>query len=133
MADSEHGTEEHARAGSGPAPKSRLSRRRVMTASAVAAGLGLASVPAAAQAAAGGQAVSLGPSGTTTVEFRGRVAQTGDTGQSFSSYGYLIRASNADDSGLFAGAPPSETTALLTAFATGDLRGRTVDKSVHSL
>ena len=133
MTDLGHDTEDHARDGSGPAPKSRLSRRRVMTASAVAAGLGLASVPAAAQAAAGGQAVSLGPSGTTTVEFRGRVAQTGDTGQSFTSYGYLIRASNADDSGLFAGAPPSETTAVLTAFATGDLRGRTVDKSVHSL
>ena len=136
MADSEHGTEEHTRAGSGPAPKSRLSRRRVMTASAVAAGLGLASAPAAAQAAAGGQAVSLGPSGTTTVEFRGRVTQSGPSGQSFISYGYLTRASNADDSGLFARTPPikmSEKTALLTAYATGDLHARTVDTSVHSL
>ena len=104
-----------------------------MTASAVAAGVGLASIPARADAAAGGQAVSLGVTGTTTVEFRARVTQTGDSGQSFTSYGYLTRASNADDSGLFAGTPRSETTALLTAYATGDLRARVTDMSVHSL
>jgi hypothetical protein len=128
-----HDNEERARTGSGPAPERRLSRRRVMAASAVVAGVGLGSAPAAADAAAGGQAVSLGPSGTTTVEFRGRAAQSGDSGQSFTSYGYLIRASNAGDSGLFAGAPPSETTALLTAYATGDLQARTVDMVVHAL
>ena len=130
MSELGHDSEEQARAGSGPAPKSRLSRRRVMTASAVAAGLGLASASAQAEAATGGQAVSLGPSGTTTVEFRGRVTQSGSTGQSFISYGYLIRASNADDSGLFSGTPLSEKTALLTAYATGDLQARTVDTSV---
>src|SRR5262249_56675318 len=58
--------------------------------------------------------------------------------ESFTSYGYLIRASNADESGLFAGTPPSGTTALetfalLTAYATGDLVGRVTDISVHSL
>jgi hypothetical protein len=105
----------------------------MMTASAVAAGVGLASVPAAADAGTGGQAVSLGESGTTTVEFRGRVDQSGTTGQSFTSYGYLIRASNADESGLFSGSPLSEATALLTAYATGDLGARTVDMVVHSL
>jgi hypothetical protein len=104
-----------------------------MTASAVAAGVGLASIPAQADAAACGQAVSLGERGTTTVEFRGRVTQSGSSGQSFTSYGYLIRASNADESGLFAGTPPSETTALLTAYATGDLQARVTDVSVHSL
>jgi len=133
MTDREHNTEEHAGSGSGSGPERRLSRRRVMAASAVVAGAGLASAPAAAQAAAGGQAVSLGPSGTTTVEFRGRVTQSGNTGQSFTSYGYLTRASNADDSSLFAGTSLNETTALLTAFATGELRARTVDTSVHSL
>jgi hypothetical protein len=92
--------------------------------------VGLASIPAQADAAAGGQAVSLGVSGTTTVEFRGRVTQSGD---SFIAYGYLIRASNAGDSGLFAGTPPSEATALLTAYATGDLQARVTDMSVHSL
>src|SRR5262252_9457715 len=127
MTDHGHDKEGHARIGSGSASKGGLSRRQVMTASAVAAGVGLASIPAQADATAGGQPVSLGVSGTTTVEFRGRVTQSGNTGQSFISYGYLIRASNANDSGLFAGTPPSGTTALesfalLTAYATGDLR-----------
>jgi hypothetical protein len=133
MTDHGHNEERRASTGSGPASKGGLSRRQVMTASAVAAGVGLASIPARAGAAAGGQAVSLGVSGTTTVEFRGRVTQSGSSGQSFTSYGYLIRASNADESGLFAGPPLSETTALLTAYATGDLQARVTDVSVHSL
>jgi hypothetical protein len=137
MTDHRHDEESHAGTGSGSAAKGGLSRRQMMTASAVAAGVGLASLPAEADAAAGGQAVSLGVSGTTTVEFRGRVSQTGDTGQSFTSYGYLIRASNAVDSGLFTGTPRSEATALLTAYATGDLQARVTDvsvgSSVHSL
>lgn len=133
MTDHGHDQESRASTGSGSASKGGLSRRQVMTASAVAAGVGLASIPSRAGAAPGGQAVSLGVSGTTTVEFRGRVTQSGDAGQSFTSYGYLIRASNADDSGLFAGAPPSEATALLTAFATGDLQARTTDGVVHAL
>jgi hypothetical protein len=133
MTDHGHDEESHARTGSGSASKGRLSRRQVMTASAVAAGVGLASIPAQADASAGGQAVSLGVSGTTTVEFRGRVTQSGASGESFTSYGYLIRASNADNNGLFAGAPASETTALLTAYATGGLQARVTDMSVHSL
>jgi len=138
MTDHGHDEESRARTGSESASKGRLSRRQVMTASAVAAGVGLASIPAQADATVGGQPVSLGMSGTTTVEFRGRVTQSGDSGQSFTSYGYLIRASNAADSGLFAGAPPTnETTALLTAYATGDLQARVTDvsaiSSVHSL
>ena len=132
MTDHGDAEEGHARTGSRSAPKGGLSRRQVMTASAVAAGVGLASIPAQADAAAGGQAVSLGVSGTMTVEFRGRVTQTGDTGQSFTSYGYLTRASNADDSSLFAGTPHNETTALLTAYATGDLQARVTDVSVSS-
>ena len=101
-----------------------------MTASAVVAGVGLASAPAAADASTGGQAVSLGPSGTTTVEFRGRVTQSGT---SFTSYGYLIRASHADQSELFSSTDLSEATALLTAYATGDLQARTTDGVVHAL
>jgi hypothetical protein len=107
-----------------------------MTASAVAAGAGLTSVSACSssgsQADAGtdGQVVSLGASGATTVEFRGRVTQSGT---SFTSYGYLIRASHADQSDLFSGTALSEKTAMLTAYATGDLRARTTDNVVHSL
>ena len=120
---------------SGPAPEGGLSRRRVMTASAVAAGAGLASASACSSSGSqdtgtGDQAVSLGASGTTTVEFRGRVTQSG---QSFTSYGYLIRASHADQGDLFSGTALSEKTALLTAYATGDLQARTVDMSVHAL
>lgn len=133
MPDLGHDKENQVGTGSGAAPQSRISRRKVMTASAVVAGVGLASVPARAEAGTGGQAVSLGPTGTTTVEFRGRVVQSGSSGQSFTSFGYLIRASHADDSGLFDGTPLSEATALLTAYATGDLQARTVDMSVHAL
>ena len=71
MPDLGRDKEDHARTGSGSAPDGRLSRRRVMTASAVAAGVGLAAAPAAAAAGTGGQAVSLGDPGATTVEFRG--------------------------------------------------------------
>ena len=117
-------------------PESRISRRQVMTASAIAAGAGLTSVSGCSSsgsetdAAGGGQAVSLGEPGTTTVEFRGRVTQSG---QSFTSYGYLTRASHADESDLFSGSPLSEKTALLTAYATGGLRARTTDNVVHAL
>ena len=136
MPDLGHDEEERARAESGPVPQSRLSRRQVFTASAIAAGAGLTSVSACSStgsetdASGGGQAVSLGDSGTTTVEFRGRVTQSG---QSFTSYGYLTRASHADESALLSGSPLSEKTALLTAYATGGLRARTTDNVVHAL
>jgi hypothetical protein len=76
--------------------------------------------------------VSLGERGATTVEFRGRITQSGSSGQSFTGYGYLIRATGAKNSDLFDG-PPSDSTALLTMYATGDLKARVLDMSVHSL
>ena len=135
MPDLGRDQEDNTHTGSGPAPEGGLSRRRVMTASAVAAGAGLASASACSSSGSqdtgtGDQAVSLGASGTTTVEFRGRVTQSG---QSFTSYGYLIRASHADQGDLFSGTALSEKTALLTAYATGDLRARTTDDVVHAL
>ena len=92
-----------------PARQRGFSRRRAMTIPAAVAGVGvgLAAVPADADAAARG-AVSLGKPGTTTVEFRGRVIQSGPSGQTFTSFGYLIRASGASRSGLFHGTPLSE-------------------------
>jgi hypothetical protein len=83
--------------------------------------------------AAGTTLVSLGPRGTTAVEFRGRVVQSGATGHTFTAYGYLLRASHSRRSNLFAGTPHSESTALFTVFANGGLRARTVDQVVHSL
>jgi hypothetical protein len=136
MSDTARDKEERAPARSGTAPEGRLSRRRAMTVAGVAAGAGLASVSACsssgsqADAGTGGDVVSLGASGTTTVEFRGRVTQSGE---SFISYGYLIRVSHAHQSGLFSGTPLSEKAALLTAYATGDLRARTTDDVVHAL
>jgi hypothetical protein len=132
MADLEHNETSLAGIGS-ESGHARLSRRGVMTASAVAGAAGLASVPALAEAKVTGQAVSLGLPGTTTVEFRGRVLQSGSAGDSFTSFGYLIRASHAKKAGLFSGTPISESTALLTAYATGVLQARTVDMAVHAL
>jgi len=104
-----------------------------MTASAVVAGVGLSSASAEADTRTGTQPVSLGNPGATTVEFRGRVIQSGSSGQTFTSFGYLIRASHANQDDLFHGTPISEKTALLTAYATGTLHARTVDVSVHAL
>lgn len=136
MADRGHRGESPER--TGPASAGRVSRRAVITTSAVttsavAAGVALPSVAAQADTATGGLAVSLGKPGAMTVEFRGRVVQSGPAGQSFTSFGYLIRASHAKRDGLFHGTPLSEATALLTAYATGELHARTVDVSVHSL
>ena len=133
MRDLDQDQDDHAPAESGAARNSRLSRRQVMTATAVAAGVGMVSVPAAADAATGAPAVSLGEPGTTTVEFRGRITQSGSSGQRFTGYGFLIRASQAQSGALFDGTPPSASTALLTMYATGDLEARVLDMSVHSL
>ena len=114
----------------------RPSRRQLMTATAVAAGAGIVSVPAAADAATDSTAatvVTSGPAGSTTVEFRGRIAQTGSSGQSFTGYGYLYRATGAPVSDLFQGTPHHESTALVTMFATGALTARLTDMSVHSM
>jgi hypothetical protein len=104
-----------------------------MAGTAVVGGVGLASVPAQADAASTAQDVSLGERGSMTVEFRGRIKQTGSSGQDFTSLGYLIRATHAKESGVFAGSPHNESTALLTAYATGRLTNRVLDMSVHSL
>jgi hypothetical protein len=133
MGDPGHGNDHQASGSSKTAPGRRLSRRQVMTASAVAAGVGVGSVAAPVAAATGVREVSLGERGTTTVEFRGRITQSGPSGQRFTGYGYLIRASHAEESALFDGTPPSESTALLTLYATGDLKARVLDMSVHSL
>jgi len=134
MRDLGQDQDDHAPATAGAVRNSRPSRRQVMTATAAAAaGVGIASVPATADAATGAPAVSLGEPGTTTVEFRGRITQSGSSGQSFTGYGYLIRATRAQSGALFDGTPPSESTALLTMYAKGDLKARVLDTSVHSL
>lgn len=119
------------------AARASVSRRGVLTAAAGGvAGLGIASAVSPSPAEAVEQldgAVGVGARGTTTVEFRGRIEQTGDTGELFTSYGFLTRVTRTEQSQLFEGSTYDETTALLTAYATGDLSARILDTSVHSL
>jgi hypothetical protein len=122
--------------GSQPAAPPDISRRKVMAAG-VVGGLGIAAasapVRAAETATAPARGVGTGRPGTTTVEFRGRIEQSGDSGQRFSAYGFLIRATGARSGDLFAGSPHDASTALLTIAAAGDLSARVLDMSVHSL
>lgn len=115
----------------------RVSRRRMLTTAAggaVAGGIGLAAASSAeADAAIVRTVVGTGPRGTIGVEFRGRIRQSGSSGALFTSLGYLTRATHTKRSQLFAGTPHNESTALLTAYATGDLQARVLDQSVHSL
>ena len=72
--------------------------------------------------------------GTTAAEFRARFAQTGPTGEALHRVRVSHRADGASDDDLFAAlVAQNDTTALLTAYAEGDLVRRTVDQSVHSL
>jgi hypothetical protein len=116
-----------------PSLTGSLSRRQVLTAGLAAAGAGAASLAAAPAAFAAGRPVAEAQPGATAAEFRARFAQTGPTGEHFTAYGYLTAADGANDDDLFLGASLSDTTALLTAYAEGELVRRTVDQSVHSL
>jgi hypothetical protein len=106
-----------------------LSRRRLVAAG-VAGGLGIG--VAGPAEAAGGHA-GTGPTGSTVVEFRGRIDQTGPAGEAFTSYGYLTRVTNTHVTDLFDARPHNQSSALLTVFARGDLKARVLDMSVHSL
>lgn len=112
-----------------------LSRRGVLTGAGavVAGGVALAGMGPAAAAASDPGGVATGPNGATTAEFRGRIAQTGPSGESFHSYGYLYSATGATASDLFAGTPYTVGSALLTVDATGDLVARVFDQAVHAL
>jgi hypothetical protein len=110
---------------------SGTSRRTVLTSAGVvgAAGLGIAA-PATAGEAAG---VARGRPGESVVEFRGRISQSGASGQVFTSNGFLTAVAGLSFSDLFAGSPPAVGTALFTAHASGELSARVLDESVHSL
>ena len=76
----------------------------------------------------------VGPRGSTVVEFRGRITQTGSAGQAV----HQLRLPDARDRARSRATCSTRhrTTsrrALITAFATGDLRARVLDQSVHSL
>jgi hypothetical protein len=109
---------------------SGTTRRTVLGSAGVAAGLGFAA-PASAATAAGG--VATGGPGETVVEFRGRIKQSGSSGQTFTSNGFLTAVDGVARADLFAGKPPGVGTALFTVRATGDLKARVLDQSVHAL
>ncbi|MFL6137309.1 MAG: hypothetical protein ACJ74O_05845 [Frankiaceae bacterium] len=118
--------------------KGDLSRRRLLAGAglAVAGGVGLAGAtagPAAAEESERHGRVGVARGGATACEFRSRVAQSGSTGETFTSYGYLTAAHGAGPEALFAGSRRDESTALLTAYAAGALVQRILDMSVHAL
>jgi hypothetical protein len=112
-------------------PKSQISRRSVLTTAgaAVAAGVAVGAAPADAVAPTG---VGVGAHGTT-VEFRGRIAQSGPHGEAFTSYGFLTKANGAKGSDLFRGSSRTVSSALITVFASGELTARVLDMNVHAL
>lgn len=106
------------------------SRREILTAGLAVAGAGLAPV----QSATGPRGmIGIAAAGSTAVEFQARLAQTGPAGEHFIAYGFLTRVEGAADDDLFLGSTHNETTALLTAYASGDLTRRIFDGSIHSL
>jgi hypothetical protein len=112
---------------------SALSRRNLVAAGVAGGlGMGLAVNPEPANAADRPQPAA-GARGSTVVEFRGRIDPSGTTGDIFTSYGYLTNVSHIRRPDIFSASTHNESTALLTAFARGDLRARVLDTSVHSL
>jgi len=111
---------------------SGATRRTVLTSAGIAGAAGLgASAPRAG--AAGDRGVTVGRPGESVVEFRGRITQSGPTGEAFTSNGFLIDVAGLQPADLFAADPPAVGTALYTAHATGELRARVLGQSVHSL
>ena len=109
-----------------------LTRRSVLAGAGAAAAVGVATaVSSAADAATGG--VAVGPDDATVAEFRGRIAQSGGSGQNFEATGFLTKLRGARQADLFEGAPPAVGTALFTLYATGKLSNRVLDMSVHAL
>ena len=112
------------------------SRRSIITTAGVAAVAGAGLVAGAVAAPSAGadtdRPAGTGPAGSTVVEFRGRISQTGNAGQDFTSYGFLIKAAGLTTGQLFRGGQTLDA-ALFTAYATGALTARVLDQSVHSL
>ena len=73
------------------------------------------------------------PAQGTAVEFRGRITQSGSTGQDFAAPGILTAAAGPDVPDLFEGRRRPIATALFTLTASGVPRVRVLDQSVHAL
>jgi hypothetical protein len=109
-----------------------LTRRSVLAGAGAAVAAGVAAgVTSAADAAV--PHVGVGPDDLTVAEFRGRITQSGGSGQNFEATGFLTKLRGATHADLFKGAPPAVGTALFTLHATGKLTNRVLDMSVHAL
>jgi hypothetical protein len=117
------------RAGSGVSRRSVLGGAgKVAAAGAALTAAGAIVVPEVAGAnTSGGIAVS--PKGTTAIEFLVQIQQNG---ADMIAYGYLTEVAGLSQGDLFVGTP-SDTTARLTAYATGKVVGRTTSGQVHNL
>jgi hypothetical protein len=117
-----------------PAPQPvQPTRRGVLTGAGLAmAGVAAAVVPAQ-EAAAAPAGIAHPVPGGTAVEFRGRINQSGPTGQDFAALGILTALSGAPRSALFDGSATTIGSALFTVTAEGSLVARVLDQSVHAL
>jgi hypothetical protein len=112
-----------------------VSRREVLTgAGVIAAGVGLATaasaMPGLDTADKDTGLVGVADSSVNAVEFRSRIAQTGE---SFVSVGYLTKVAGATETDLFAATVHNEGSALLTVYSEGTLEQRALDQKVHAL
>jgi hypothetical protein len=127
--------DDDAKAPTGAALPGALSRRQALTAaSALAAAAGAASADNARPGSEStGRPVGLAEPQANAAEFRARFMQTGTAGQDFVAFGYLTRLVGTTDADLFVGTSQNEGAALFTAYASGKLVRRTLDRSVRSL
>jgi hypothetical protein len=113
----------------------RPTRRGVLTGAGLAVAGGVAATvagtPAVAAAATSG--VARAPQGATAVEFRGRITQSGSSGQDFAALGILTALAGAQRSDLFEGSGTTIGNALFSVTASGSLVRRVLDQSVHAL
>ena len=111
-----------------------VSRRSVLSGAGKVAAAGVAIGAAGAiavpeLAVANGSGIAVSPKGTTAIEFLARIEQSGDV---LIAYGYLTEVAGLSQSDLFTGTP-SDSTARLTAYATGTVGTRTTSDNVHNL
>lgn len=116
---------------SGPTRRGVLTGAGLALAGGVVAGVGGSPAVAAADDASTG--VGRAPQGATAVEFRGRITQSGSSGQDFSATGILTALTGARQADLFDGPATTIGTALFTITASGSLVSRVLDQSVHAL
>src|SRR5690242_19065839 len=114
---------------------SAFTRRRLLGAAGAVAGraavVGTVGAATASVASADQDGIAAGPPGTIIVEFLAQITQTGG---SLTALGYLNRVAGLSLSALFSDpGNPSESTALFTAVASGNVTSRVANGGVTVL